>query len=124
MRLSVSGGPFANLSLNQFTLKSGNEERPFKDWGHCGPCGDGAVSFYGIVKRWKAKELNIKYNQKLSSGDVDIYDIDVHDKYVKCSKAYFLRIGEKFSVFDKYGIRYDCKFNGYSVQSSIMQYLD
>lgn len=53
--LSVSGGPFFSLD-NEDLEYVGPDERYFCDWGHNGPCVDGAVEFRAKVNRWRIKE--------------------------------------------------------------------
>lgn len=53
--MSVSGGPF--FGMNEDDLEYvGTDTRYFCDWGHPGPCADGAVDFPVKVNRWRVKD--------------------------------------------------------------------
>lgn len=52
---AVSGGPFTDVkatSLKPF----GSAQGDFRDWGHCGSCGNGSVRFCAEVPLWKYGE--------------------------------------------------------------------
>ena len=56
--LSTSGGGFVTgFDIGKFKY-IGTEQRLFQDWGHCGPCGNGAVKFYVKVNVWEYQENN------------------------------------------------------------------
>lgn len=52
--LSVSGGPFLTVTPDRLEY-IGPDSRLFCDWGHEGPCADGAVDFSAGVSRWRVK---------------------------------------------------------------------
>ena len=60
--LSVSGGPFFGLAHGTSRF-AGWGYGDFKDWGHCGPCGNGAVTFEARVGYWKYKEPDPIYSE-------------------------------------------------------------
>lgn len=47
---STSGGAWSNIPRD--LIRIGTRPKLFKDWGHCGPCGDGAIEFYAEVNVW------------------------------------------------------------------------
>lgn len=57
---SVSGGPFITMTP-QALKPSGTMQGDFCDWGHDGPCGNGAVRFEAGVSVWEYKEANPLY---------------------------------------------------------------
>lgn len=60
--LDVSGGPF--FELQQDTARFiGWGLGDFKDWGHCGPCGNGAVTFEARVGFWEYQEADPIYGE-------------------------------------------------------------
>lgn len=52
--VETSGGPFFGLDAKDLEY-AGEDTRWFQDWGHAGPCGDGAISFPCKVNRWRMK---------------------------------------------------------------------
>lgn len=55
IRLSVSGGAFHHVKTNDLKF-IGWTEGAFKDWGHCGACANGAVTFTAKVPQWIYRE--------------------------------------------------------------------
>ena len=55
INVSTSGGPFFGF-LNEDLEYVGEDERLFCDWGHCGPCANGAIDFKAKVNRWRIKD--------------------------------------------------------------------
>ena len=60
INVSTSGGPFFGFS-NEDLEYVGEDERLFCDWGHSGPCANGAIDFKAKVNRWR---INSKINWK------------------------------------------------------------
>lgn len=57
---STSGGPWTSVPAEKMKY-AGTDEKLFKDWGHCGPCGNGSVSFHAIVSVWEYAEPDLLY---------------------------------------------------------------
>ena len=55
IRLSVSGGAFHHVETDDLKF-NGWTEGAFKDWGHCGACAHGAVTFTAKVPQWIYRE--------------------------------------------------------------------
>ena len=55
IRLSVSGGAFHHVKTDDLKF-NGWTEGAFKDWGHCGSCAHGAVTFTAKVPQWIYRE--------------------------------------------------------------------
>lgn len=55
IRLSISGGPFFSFEATDLELV-GPDEQVFCNFGHNGPCADGAVDFHARVNRWRVKD--------------------------------------------------------------------
>lgn len=51
IRLSVSGGAFHSVNPEELKFLKWTEG-VFKDWGHCGACANGSVSFLAKVPLW------------------------------------------------------------------------
>lgn len=51
---STSGGAWSNIPRD--LKRIGTRPKLFKDWGHCGPCGDGAIEFCAEVNVWAYTE--------------------------------------------------------------------
>ena len=61
INVSASGGPFFGFS-NEDLEYVGEDERLFCDWGHSGPCANGAIDFKAKVNRWRiSSKINWKY---------------------------------------------------------------
>ena len=60
IRLSVSGGAFHSVNPEELKFLKWTEG-VFKDWGHCGACGNGSVSFLAKVPLWFYAEPNPWY---------------------------------------------------------------
>jgi len=64
--MNTSGGAWTSAHKKDLKL-IGTREKAFKDWGHCGACGGGAVTTIATVNVWRlnrrAKELR-KYTEK------------------------------------------------------------
>lgn len=60
IRLSVSGGAFHGVNPEDMKFLKWTEGA-FKDWGHCGACANGAVTFIAKVPLWFYAEPNPKY---------------------------------------------------------------
>lgn len=57
---SASGGPFTDVAprdLQPADVVQGD----FKEWGHCGACGSGAVCFEAEVRQWTCREPDPLY---------------------------------------------------------------
>lgn len=57
---NVSGGPFTHIPKGQPVFK-GKTKGSFKDWGHHGACGNGAVYFDAEVNEWEYAEPDPLY---------------------------------------------------------------
>lgn len=55
IRLSVSGGAFHSIDPKELKFVKWTEGS-FKDWGHCGACAHGAVTFTAKVPQWIYRE--------------------------------------------------------------------
>lgn len=53
---STSGGAWTYIPSN--LKRIGSRPKCFTDWGHCGPCADGAVDFFAEVNVWEYVEPN------------------------------------------------------------------
>ena len=60
IRLSVSGGAFHSVNPKELKFLKWTEGA-FKDWGHCGACGNGSVTFLAKVPLWFYAEPNPRY---------------------------------------------------------------
>jgi hypothetical protein len=60
IHLCVSGGPFTHIPVNS-PKYIGKIKAGFKDWGHYGACGNGAVCFNAEVSRWEYGEQEPLY---------------------------------------------------------------
>ncbi len=60
IRLSVSGGAFHYIDPKKMKFVEW-VDAPFKDWGHCGACANGAVVFLAKVPQWLYSEANPLY---------------------------------------------------------------
>ena len=58
----VSGGPFTVMKFGDAQYV-GQTNGAFKVWGHCGPCGNGAVMFEARVGLWEYREANPLYGE-------------------------------------------------------------
>lgn len=56
----VSGGPFYQVEKSDAKFK-GWDIAYFKDWGNCGPCANGAVTFAARVPLWEYREPDPLY---------------------------------------------------------------
>jgi hypothetical protein len=56
---STSGGYWLSVSEHEELKYVGKKRKPFKTWGHCGPCSDGAFVFPAIVNIWELYSENI-----------------------------------------------------------------
>ena len=63
---SVSGGPFTNVPTADLHFV-GWTEAYYKDWGHCGACGNGSVTFKAHVAQWAYREPNPIYGKELTT---------------------------------------------------------
>lgn len=57
---SASGGPFTDVALRDLQ-PAGVVLGDFKEWGHCGACGSGAVCFEAEVRQWTHREPDPLY---------------------------------------------------------------
>lgn len=57
---SVSGGPFTSVPTAELHFVGWTEEC-YKDWGHCGACGNGSVVFKARVAQWSYRVPNPLY---------------------------------------------------------------
>lgn len=55
INVSTSGGPFFGFSNEDLEFVC-EDERLFCDWGHCGPCANGAIDFKAKVNRWRVRD--------------------------------------------------------------------
>ncbi|MDO5771196.1 MAG: DUF4121 family protein [Bacteroidales bacterium] len=60
IRLSVSGGAFHAVNPKDLKFLKWTDGA-FCDWGHCGACGNGSVTFMARVPLWSYSEPNPKY---------------------------------------------------------------
>ena len=60
IRLSVSGGAFHSVNPKDMKFLKWTEGA-FKDWGHCGACANGSVTFIAKVPLWFYAEPNSRY---------------------------------------------------------------
>ena len=60
IRLSVSGGAFHSVNPEELKFLKWTEGI-FKEWGHCGACANGSVSFLAKVPLWFYAEPNPRY---------------------------------------------------------------
>ena len=60
IRLSVSGGAFHSVNPKDLKFLKWTEGA-FKDWGHCGACANGSVTFLAKVPLWFYAEPNPRY---------------------------------------------------------------
>ncbi len=60
IRLSVSGGAFHAMNPKDLKFLKWTDGA-FCDWGHCGSCGNGSVTFMAKVPLWFYAEPNPKY---------------------------------------------------------------
>lgn len=60
---STSGGPWENVELTENFKYLGQEEKLFKDWGHCGSCAAGAIQFKATVNVWEYIDPNLMYGE-------------------------------------------------------------
>lgn len=63
---SVSGGPFTSVQTADLQF-AGWTEAYYKDWGHCGACGNGSVTFKARVAQWTYREPNPLYDEELTT---------------------------------------------------------
>jgi hypothetical protein len=66
---STSGGAWSKLNSKDF-IYVGKRVKKFCDWGHCGACASGSVTFTALVNVWEYKEKDCKY------GDYSTKDYD------------------------------------------------
>ena len=59
---SVSGGPFTSVPTADLHFV-GWTEACYKDWGHCGACGNGSVTFMARVAQWSYRAPNPIYGE-------------------------------------------------------------
>ena len=57
---TTSGGPWDFYKETDLKYV-GKDLKYFCDWGHCGPCGDGAINFQAEVNVWEYTAPNLKY---------------------------------------------------------------
>lgn len=63
---SVSGGPFTSIESAGLRF-AGWTEACYKDWGHCGACGNGSVTFKARAAQWTYREPNPIYGEELTT---------------------------------------------------------
>lgn len=71
---STSGGAWTYIPKNLEYV--GTKEKLFKDWGHCGACGNGAIQFRANVNVWRY----IKGNSKFTTKTHDRFFVYVSEK--------------------------------------------
>jgi len=71
---STSGGAWDNIPKNLKLI--GKREKLFKDWGHCGACGNGSVNFKVMVNVWEYIEPNSLYGE-FSTKDYNKFYVSV-----------------------------------------------
>lgn len=82
---STSGGAWNHIPKT-LTLV-GTEEKAFSDFGHCGGCGNGAVTFYAKVNVWEYSENTSPYSTK----DYDKFSVRVDNDTLNASDyKYFI----------------------------------
>lgn len=57
---STSGGAWKHIPIGEFKYL-GTELKTFCDWGHCGPCANGAVEFQAEVSVWEYTHPDNRY---------------------------------------------------------------
>lgn len=67
---NTSGGAWTNIPKQLKLI--GKRPKLFKDWGHCGTCGNGAINFEAMVNVWEYIEPNRFYPE---------YSTKNHDKF-------------------------------------------
>lgn len=75
----VSGGPFYQVKMSDAKFKGWNSAY-FKDWGHCGPCANGAVTFAARVPLWEYREPDPLYGDFTTKDWERIYVIKNTDR--------------------------------------------
>ena len=70
IRCNTSGGPWSSVPNNLNLI--GKRKKIFKDWGHRGVCGNGAINFEATVNVWEYKQLDPLY------GDFSTKEYDKH----------------------------------------------
>ena len=90
MLFSTSGGAWGRIETNRMTYV-GTEKKTFCDWGHCGPCANGAIDFEATVSVWEFDEHEMPYTTK-THNKMFIYrrkDVDEYGyKYVGDGRAW------------------------------------
>lgn len=71
---STSGGAWSYIPMNLKYV--GTKKKLFKDWGHCGARGNGAVTFYAEVSVWEYIEGNPEYTTKTH----DRFHVSIREK--------------------------------------------
>ncbi|AAK79121.1 hypothetical protein BJV85_002850 [Clostridium acetobutylicum] len=93
---STSGGAWAYIPTKLKLI--GEREKSFRDWGHCGGCGNGAITFKAIVNVWKYEEIpNLKYTTEYY--DKIYITINPEDDYKYTSRYGAWKNDEIFSAW-------------------------
>jgi hypothetical protein len=61
IRCSTSGGAWTDIPGNLKLI--GKRKKYFMDWGHCGSCADGAVTFEALVNVWEYRQPDPLYGE-------------------------------------------------------------
>lgn len=74
---STSGGAWTNIPQNLKLI--GKRSKLFKDWGHCGACGNGAINFECMVNVWEYAEPD-QFHQGYSTKNHNKFYVTVLEK--------------------------------------------
>lgn len=75
---TTSGGPWGFYKSSDLKYV-GKELKYFCDWGHCGPCGDGAIDFQAEVNVWEYTAPDLKYGE-YTTKDWDRHFVHQNEK--------------------------------------------
>lgn len=62
LHFTTSGGAWGFYKSSDLKYV-GKELKYFCDWGHCGPCGDGAIDFQAEINVWEYVSPDLKYGE-------------------------------------------------------------
>lgn len=92
IRLSVSGGAFHRVNPKDMKFLKWTEGA-FKDWGSCGACANGSVTFLARVPLWFYAEPNPKYGNYTTETYRKFY----LNKRMDTEKAIFIKVSISLS---------------------------
>lgn len=116
--LSVSGGPFTHAAKCRFELEEEHTTGLFCQWGRCGACANGAVTFPATVRKWRLTEIQIFGDTRFTT-DSD-YEFK-GTKYVESATTHpreYIK-GDIFQGKLKDGTIVDIRHDGWSVKTSV-----